>query len=110
MVRGDSYAFTTWFDGLEHGYFLKIKKTRKTFPSTDSEGKENTQNTCPNLSKYLNYCCSMIVKKNISFTAAEAVVDIITWKQLYCMSQGYRDRAIKETLSGWALQKSCMMP
>lgn len=40
----------------------------------------------------------MIVKKN-PFTAAESVVDIVTWKQLYCMSQGHRDRAVKQPLS-----------
>lgn len=50
---------------LNMDIFSKSRKPEKrSHPQT--EGKENTQqNTCPNLSKYLNYCCSMIVKKNI---------------------------------------------
>lgn len=27
------------------------------------------------------------------------MVDIVTWKQLYCMSQAHRERAMKEALS-----------
>lgn len=41
----------------------------------------------------------MIVNINNPFTAAEVVVDSVTWKQLYCMSQGQRDRTVKEALS-----------
>lgn len=41
----------------------------------------------------------MMVQKNNPFSAAEAVVDIVTWKQLYPMSPAPRERAMKEALS-----------
>lgn len=41
----------------------------------------------------------MTLNINNPFTAAEAVVDILTWKQLCFLSQGHRDRAVKEALS-----------
>lgn len=41
----------------------------------------------------------MIVNINNPLTAAEVVVDSVIWKQLYCMSQGQRDRTVKEALS-----------
>lgn len=81
MVRGDSYAFSTWLDSVFNTNIFSHQEKLKLFsPSVVFEDIGNMQNMWSDLSKFI---------KAVSFhdsyhNCAHLVLLRARWKQLYC--------------------------